>query len=336
MVEASQPGDARRVAVALAAELGFEETRRAELAIVVTEAATNLVKHGRQGELLLRPLADGARRGLEIIALDRGPGLADVSRAIGDGFSTTGTAGTGLGAMRRLASEFDVHSLPGAGTTVMAVLWADSSATRGAGRGAPSDRGARHQLGVVSLPHPGERVCGDAWALRPLEDGAAVLVADGLGHGPLAAMAAEAAVATFAEGPEHAPKEILERAHEALRATRGAAMAVAQVDFSGRRVRYAGIGNVVGVVLGGERQQNMVSHSGTVGHQLRRVQEFSYDWADDAVLVMHSDGLATSWRLDQYPGLLRRHPALVAATLYRDAARGRDDATVVALREVGG
>ena len=139
VVEASQTGEARRVAVALGAELGFDETRRAELAIVVTEAATNLVKHARQGELLLRPLADGVRRGLEVLAVDRGPGLADVSRAVGDGFSTAGSPGTGLGAIRRLASAFDVHSLPGAGTTALAVLWSDHP-PRAAGRSGGAQR----------------------------------------------------------------------------------------------------------------------------------------------------------------------------------------------------
>lgn len=334
MVEASQTGEARRIAVALGESLGFDETRRGELAIVVTEAATNLVKHARQGELLLRPLTDGARRGLEVLAVDRGPGLADVERAIGDGFSTAGSPGTGLGAMRRLASVFDVHSLPGAGTTTLAVVWADDAARRVGGRqSGPQPAVGAFDVGAVSLPHPAERVCGDAWAVHATRDAAVLLVADGLGHGPQAAAAAEAAMASFAADPDRPPAEIVERSHEALRQTRGAAMAVARVEPGAGRLRYAGVGNISGVVLGGERQQNMVSHSGTVGHQMRRVQEFVYEWGAGAVLVMHSDGLTTSWRLDRYPGLLRRHPSLVAATLYRDATRGRDDATVVVLRD---
>lgn len=335
--EASQTGEARRLAVALAQDLGFDETRAGEVAIVVTEAATNLVKHARQGELLFRPLADGPRRGLEVVALDRGPGLADVERAAGDGYSTAGSPGTGLGAMRRLASRLDLHSLPGAGTTAVAVLWADDPAARVGGRSAagaaPRAEQPAMDVGAVSLPHPSERVCGDAWALRWTADGAVLLLADGLGHGPAAEEAAAAVVASFAEDPGRAPGDIVQAAHEAARSTRGAAVAVAQVDARGGRVRYAGVGNISGVLLGGARQQHMVSHSGTVGHQLRRVQEFTYEWGPDAVLVMHSDGLTTSWRLDRYPGLLRRHPALVAATLYRDASRGRDDATVVVLRE---
>jgi hypothetical protein len=76
-----------------------------------------------------------------------------------------------------------------------------------------------------------------------------------------------------------------------------------------------------------------VSLNGSAGHEgRRRIQEFTYPWPDDALLIAHSDGLITRWRLDVYPGLEQRHPGIIAGMLYRDARRERDDVTVVAMR----
>src|SRR5688572_12749729 len=111
VTDPSQVGEARRRAAALAQRLGFDDTDAGKVAIVVTEAANNLVKHARDGEILLHPLEQDGTAGLEVLALDKGPGL-DLSRCLRDGFSTGGTPGTGLGAIARLSAVFDVHSSP--------------------------------------------------------------------------------------------------------------------------------------------------------------------------------------------------------------------------------
>jgi hypothetical protein len=126
---------------------------------------------------------------------------------------------------------------------------------------------------------------------------------------------------------------VIEACHRALHAARGAALAVAELDAERGRVRFAGVGNVTGTVLGGARRQNMVSVNGTAGHGPLRIREFDYTWPAGGVLVMASDGLGTRWSVEDYPGLAARHPALVAGVLYRDHARGRDDVTVVVVRE---
>ncbi len=187
----------------------------------------------------------------------------------------------------------------------------------------------------MSLPLAGEEVCGDHWAIAEVAGQTLLLVADGLGHGPQAAEAAREAVRVFGERAALGPAEIIHAAHAALRSTRGAALAVAQIDPDRGEVRYAGVGNIAGVVLGAgeERSVSMVSHNGTVGHTIRKVQEFLYPWAPGSLLVMHSDGLATHWQLGRSAGLASRHPGLIAGALYRDFKRGRDDVTVVAVRE---
>lgn len=324
--EASKAGEARRIATAMADRLGFDETGRGRAAIVVTEAATNLYKHARGGQLILRALEEKGSVGLEVLAVDRGPGMADVGRCMADGFSTAGSPGNGLGAIARLSSSFELFSSTETGTTAVARLWNGPPAER---------RGPGLEFGIVNLPLAGEEVCGDAWAVDEQPGRSVVLVVDGLGHGLPAADAAREAVDCFREHALHTPERILRAAHEALKKTRGAAMAVAAVDYDRREVRYAGIGNISGVILppGDAKSTSMVSHNGTIGHVVRKVQEFTYPWPPGSLLVMHSDGLATHWQLARYPGLATRHPGLIAGVLYRDFRRERDDVSVLVAAE---
>jgi anti-sigma regulatory factor (Ser/Thr protein kinase) len=324
VADPSGVGEARRVATALARRLGFDDAGCGRGALVVTEAAGNMVKHAGGGEILLRGIERGGVVGLDVLALDRGPGMTDPSRCLGDGFSTAGTPGTGLGAIARQASLLDLYTSPGAGTALLSRIWA---------RQAPPASGGLLEVGVVHLPRAGEEVCGDGWAVEQQPGRCLILVADGLGHGPQAADAARAAVRIFREHAGLDPVEIVRRIHAALRSTRGAAVAVAEVRPDAQELRYVGVGNIAGTVFAEGASRSAVSHNGTAGGEARKIQEFAYPFPKGAVLVMHSDGLATSWRLEQYAGLAARDPGLVAAVLYRDFNRGRDDVTVLAARE---
>jgi serine phosphatase RsbU (regulator of sigma subunit) len=159
-----------------------------------------------------------------------------------------------------------------------------------------------------------------------------VLIVDGLGHGFGAAEAAQEAVATFKQRMSLSPGEILSYINDALRKTRGAVAAIAEIRPSENRLVYAGVGNISGVVLTGETSRSLVSHNGTLGISTPKIQEFSSAWPADAVLVLHSDGIHTKWDLFQYPGLLARHPAVIAGALLRDFRRQRDDASVVVVK----
>lgn len=325
VTEASQTGEARRQVARLAATLGFGDTQAGQIAIVVTEVATNLVKHAKGGHLLVRPLGDKSEPGLEILALDSGPGIANVGASLRDGYSTTGTPGTGLGAVMRLAEQFDIHSQSGMGTAVLARLWAGEKR---------ESAGRRLEIGGVCVQYPGETHYGDAWAVYQEGPRSLILVVDGLGHGQLAADACREAVRTFEANVTAAPHVILDAIHRALRSTRGAAAAVAEIDLARTQVRFAGIGNTAGVLVSSHgTDRHLVSHNGTLGHEVRRIDEFAYPWHPDALLVLHSDGLTSRWDLMRYSGLVGRHPSLVAGVLYRDARRGRDDVTVVVARE---
>lgn len=320
VVEQSQLGEARRLAVSLAAKAGFGEEARGRVAVVVTEMVRNAIVHGGGGEILLRSLANG---GVEMIAIDKGPGMESIGRCLEDGYSTAGTPGNGMGAIARMADLFDLYSAPGLGTALLVRLFATRPA-------------ALHDLfdvGVVCVPKRGEEACGDSWYAAAYDGAAVFAVIDGLGHGTFAAVASREAVAALSERDARDPASAVGDMHARLRATRGAAAAVAIVDRSAGAVRYAGIGNIAGSVDLPAGSRSMVSHNGTLGHEVRRIQEFTYPWDSSGMLVMHSDGLGSRWSLGRYPGLAFRHPSLVAAVLYRDHARGRDDVTVLVARE---
>jgi anti-sigma regulatory factor (Ser/Thr protein kinase) len=318
--DASRVGEARRHAADLAGDCALDEVEAGRLALVVTELATNLLKHAEQGRLWLS--ARPQRREVEVIAVDCGPGIRDLQRCLDDGYSTAGSSGTGLGAVRRLADDFDLHtSVPG-GTVIVARVRA---------AGAP-ESGVSTCVGAVSLCAPGESVCGDGWCFALADDRCALMVADGLGHGPDAAEAAAAALESFAQDPMDSPRTVMERTHQALRRTRGAAVLVLQAAGDEDTVRSAGAGNVMARLVSGVSDRTILSQNGTAGVAMRTPQETTTPWPDHAMLVAYSDGIETRWTAETLVPLLGRDPTLAAAVLMRDHCRGRDDATVAVLR----
>lgn len=324
VLEPFQVGEVRRKAIALAEGLAFRSTEAGKVAIVVTEAAANLVKHGGGGQILLQALCNGEVRGLEVLALDRGPGIANLQEAFRDGYSTGGSPGNGLGAMRRLSDLFEIHSVPGGGTALLANLW--SARALGPTPHRPLE------IGGLCVPHAGEEVCGDAWDAHQGPTRSRVLLADGLGHGPGAAEAVREAIRVFREHPAASPAALIELMHRALHGSRGAAAGVIEFEPARQAVRFAGVGNTTAVILSEARARHLVSHNGIVGHSLQRIEEFTYAWPPGALLIAHSDGLTSRWDLGRYPGLPLRHPSLIAGVLYRDFKRSRDDVTVVVAR----
>jgi anti-sigma regulatory factor (Ser/Thr protein kinase) len=324
VTEPSQPSAARFAAqeAAEAAGLGREDVYRAGL--VTTELATNLVKHTSGGEILVRRLRGSPSGEIEILAIDKGPGMADVGRSLADGHSTAGSPGMGLGAVQRLADEFDLYSQPGRGTVVLTRVRQNRIARR-----------SSHslQFSGISIAMAGESVCGDSWQIHYHADGALAFVADGLGHGLQAGEAATAAIEAVDPRKKADVRMFLEDMHFGLKHTRGAAAAIAEILPGRGLVRFAGVGNITAAISRAGMVRHAVSHSGTLGHQARDFREYAYPWQSDAVFVMHSDGLGTRWSLDDYPGLRTRQPAVIAAVLYRDFDRQRDDITVVVGRE---
>jgi anti-sigma regulatory factor (Ser/Thr protein kinase) len=318
--DASQVAEARRLVRDVARRAGLAQARIDEVAIVVTELATNVLKHGNGGHIHAGRYEDADGAGLELLALDRGSGMTDTNRCMQDGYSTAGSPGTGLGAIARLADTTRIYSRPGQGCAVMA---------RFAG---PPTRATRALLGAVLAPYPGEPVCGDNWAWSDAARGRTIMLVDGSGHGVEAARAADIAVQTFLQHADEACEEIVHRVHRALASGRGAAVAVARIDTAAHVVRFVGLGNISAMLVDTGKARHMVSHNGTAGHIAPRIREFTYDFTTNPLLILHSDGLTSRWDFAAYPGLAAQHPSLVAGVLLRDHRRGRDDASVVAMR----
>jgi anti-sigma regulatory factor (Ser/Thr protein kinase) len=332
ITETSQVGQARRAAVQAAERLGLDEVAVGRVALIATELGTNLLKHAKQGRLLIAPVIDDeGLEAVELLSLDEGPGIADMQACLADGFSTSGTAGNGLGAVRRLANAFDMFSSCPQGTVIMARIGrtpVGGMAHQQLARGTP----VPYIVGAVALAIEGETVSGDAWAVAVDGTRLAIFVCDGLGHGPHAAEAAKVAVRAFKAAPFEGPSAVMNSVHGAMRGTRGAAGALAHVDGETRAVRYCGAGNIAGRLVSGIEDRSLASQHGTLGVQIRQLRDERYTWPLHALLIMHSDGLTSRWHLEETAGLLRRHPAVVAAWLMREHARGRDDATVVVLK----
>jgi anti-sigma regulatory factor (Ser/Thr protein kinase) len=330
--EKSQVGGARRAAIMLGTAHGLGSSALGRLALIVTEAATNIVRHATRGSIVLRAVP-GAHMAIEMLALDQGPGIANVQRAMGDGYSTAGTAGAGLGAIRRQANLFELYSPRDRGTALLARV-SDLSPEPDAA--ASSDLLALDdRLGAVSVPMQGERECGDAWRISSTHRRLTLLVVDGLGHGPGAAASAAAATAVFAEVEGAEPGAALARFDRATRGTRGTALSFVSIDPAARTLSFAGVGNVDGRLLSevGANTTHLVPQNGIVGHTMPTVRPVTVPWPAGARLVLHSDGVSARWRIETYPGLMAAHPSLMAGVLFRDFARERDDATILVLAD---
>lgn len=311
----SQIGHARRIAHGLAVQLAFDEADAGRVALVTTELATNLLKHARHGALHLRSIPGQGGTGIELIAVDRGPGF-DPDKCLTDGFSTGGTQGTGLGALRRQAQLFDVYS-DSRGSVVLAQLF------------------ARHvspmplRFGISQHSLNDDPACGDVWYLAVDDQRVSALVIDGIGHGEDAERAGLAGAVAFAGGPFIDPSASIADMHHAMNGTRGGAVAIALHDVD--KLRFAGIGNIGACLITAQKSRGLASHPGIVGSQYRKCQVFDYPVEEDQLLIMYSDGLQSRWDLRDYPGLVHRHPAIIAALLHRDFCRGRDDVTVMVI-----
>ncbi|MFI6477574.1 ATP-binding protein [Nonomuraea sp. NPDC050663] len=300
----------RRAVSDHARENDLSQHRAGELLIAATELATNVVKHAGKGSMLVRRIGAG----LQLLTLDSGPGMPDPLPFARQGGSTAGTLGIGLGAIARLSDWHDAYSLPGRGSVFAAGFACEQEEADG-----------------LIRPLAGESACGDGFAVRRDDGLTRLMMSDGLGHGPLAESATRNAVRAFLAVAPLPPAELLRHLHEGLRHTRGAAVGVAELDPAQGRLRFAGLGNINGVIAGRE-QRNLTSLPGIVGHQSPTVRAYDYALPVGALVILHSDGLNPRWNLDSYPGLRTRAPLVIAATLLRDAGLRRDDAGVLVAR----
>lgn len=320
---AAWEGEIRRRLVRAAQSIGFSTEECSNVALVASEMATNLEKHRAVSPVIRYGVtrSEGGGRGLLMISEDRGPGIPDPEQALQDRYSTAGTLGGGLGAIRRLSDDFAIHSetlrprgsFPG--TAVVSRIWGDE----------PSSD-ARFDCEALTRPKPGEIENGDAVWFGQSGDSLQVAVIDGLGHGPGAKKAAQAARERL-NGTDRLPLDaVLDRLHRGLQQTQGAVVGILRIDSKEGRATYAGVGNIDCRIYG-PHTARPISMNGSLGVVSPRFREESFPFEKDDFFVLTSDGISTKWDQNDYGK--SASPLLLGSLLLRDQSRPTDDATVV-------
>lgn len=314
-----------RTAICKAASLvGFDEQTTSKMAIVINELCTNLLKHCKLGgSIIMQTVVTKTHAYLDLLSVSDPPGMKNSDNSLQDGISTSKTLGTGLGAIKRLSTEFDIYSTISSGTAVAARFRTRQASTRE----------NAFDCGGLSLPKEGELACGDHYSFAEFQDKITLMVVDGLGHGTEAAKAARQASETFQKNSSSSPDRVITLIHESLHNTRGAAVAVVSIDRKAKSLSFCGIGNISGVIEFAGNRQRLISANGTAGFSIRTPKLETAVWNAESLLVMHSDGLGSSWQLSKHRGLTRKSSLLSAALLMRDYRKDIDDCTVVVVKE---
>ncbi|MGB8192441.1 MAG: SpoIIE family protein phosphatase [Chitinophagaceae bacterium] len=310
---------------ALAVSAGFEDSKVGEIDIVVAELVSNLVKHAGGGQLFVKLIEDKDHDGIEIISIDNGQGMTDVSRMVADGVSTKNTLGHGLGAMKRLSDVFQVYSLKDWGTIILIRVFKEEIP--------PFKKPPRAEVRSLIVPKPGEKHCGDGLYYTVTSEYLKLFVGDGLGHGKPAEEAVMQAGKAFLECGENEPAEIIRYINNAVKKTRGLVGTAVVFDFKDRVWKICGVGNISTKAISADSVKNYMSYNGIIGLNVPKTlnaQELAYEKGQH--LVMCSDGIKSRWDTIKQPVIFRYDLGILCASILKDFARNTDDMSVVACK----
>lgn len=282
----------RSVVLEEAKHLGMNQTRIAELEIIVRELIQNVLKHGGgKGFISLR--VDTREKTSSAIVLevaDKGKGIKDWDKALEPGYTTSSSLGIGLPTVNRLADELVLLKSDHTGTSIQVVK--DIIA--------PEVNDSYWEFSFFSRPHPAEEANGDQGALIRDRKGIWVILADGLGHGPLAEEAAKKAINIIYNSSRTTPEDLIKPIHEKLVSTRGSALSIAHIIPDEHKINWVGIGNVTGMLKypssrNGKTEMTFVNTNGTLGVSLPSLHKMEYSYAVGDILIMSTDGMQRDW-----------------------------------------
>lgn len=290
------------------------------LAAAASELGHNHLRHAVRGHIAVRAVERGGVPGLEVIAADAGPGIADPARALLGEPRVSGSLGVGLSAAQRLSHEMDLDVRAGEGTMVRLRRFASPV--------------VRREVAILSRPREGEHVSGDDAVAIATPAGLLLAVADGLGHGELARAASAAVIDAVRAAPDHELAEVLAACGLAVRETRGAVAALARIDPDGRSVAIAGAGNVTGMVYGPRSAHRTLGTAHVLGSSQRtpRFDTQRFPLEAHHTVVLFSDGIASRADLADELEVLRQPPIAVAQRLMEKFGRRDDDVLVLVAR----
>ncbi|MDQ7947877.1 MAG: ATP-binding protein/SpoIIE family protein phosphatase [Pedobacter sp.] len=304
-------------------ELGIGEKKAAEIDLIVAEITSNLHKYAVDGEILLGTFNEGGNPYVEIICIDNGPGIANTTRIMQDGYSSSNTMGHGLGSIKRLSDTFDIYSLQGWGTILLSRIYVKE----------PAKSISPLTIRPLVISKPGETTSGDGFIYKSTKDLFKFILCDGLGHGEEANKAVNEAEKAFKVYPDNDLIETLRFLHQSIKKTRGMVANMVCFDVRTKQWTTAGIGNIAVRWLGPNTSKNHMSYNGIIGHNIpntMNVQAYPVDQYN--LVVMTSDGIRTRWDIAKYPMIQKCDPTILAAAIYKDHARHTDDMSVVVIK----
>jgi anti-sigma regulatory factor (Ser/Thr protein kinase)/serine/threonine protein phosphatase PrpC len=334
----SDVGICRRKAVNLASQIGFDEVKTGEVAIMVTEMVTNVIKHGGgKGKVVICQFRDAQdHKAIEVWCCDSGSGIHDFQDAIKDGISAKDSLGIGMGSIRRLSDEMQIN--PDLGKEFKDTFFAGNPIYKNCIRTlkyVPNKHwigtNKMLEIGAASRCKPGEILNGDSYVVSHVKPHLCIAaVLDGLGHGKEANMASQLAREQIILKSELPLDALMQHIHRSLRGTRGSTIGLMRLDTKLRKLTFSGIGNIESFLLTSDEKRSLLSFGGIMGHNMRTPRIFEYEFNPGDSICMYSDGITTRWKIEDLDW--SDHPQKNAETIINQYSRLNDDATVLIIR----
>ena len=334
----SDIGVCRRKAVGLSKLIGFDEIKNGEVAIMVTELATNVLEHGggKGGMLVCHYENIEQQKALEIWCCDEGKGILNPEESITDGFTNKKSLGIGLGSIQRFSDEFEINppkaqfikdlDLPDFGENkncIRTLKWVPKKQWIGNNRNLI--------VGAASRSKPGERLNGDTYIITHLNQHKTVAaIVDGLGHGNEANKASQMVKERLLLRPELPLDALMMHIHSGIRGTRGAVVGLLSADTENNKLFYTGIGNIEGFLFSSGKKKNLISFGGIVGHNMRTPRIFDFNFNPGDYLCLYTDGITSRWNSKDIDW--EGNPQYIAEYILTHYSRQNDDATVFIIR----
>jgi anti-sigma regulatory factor (Ser/Thr protein kinase) len=312
---------------AVSRRMGFSDIKREHMELVCNEMVTNQNKFAEGNGLVQIWETGDPVPALDLFAIDYGKGILNVQSAVRDGYTTAGTMGKGLGAIRRLSDQSEIYSLPvehaGDSDWHGTALWS---------RFYHNHSGPEyfHDLGVYTRAYHDSSFNGDLVQVRTGAAKTRWLHMDGLGHGREAAELVEG-IGHFLD--DETPVDgLMQRLSTRLQGTRGAVAMISEIDTVTRTLTICGVGDMVAYLISNGEKKAISFSPGVLGHAHRSLETFHFPFPDQALLITASDGLRRSMTLRSFPDLWRLHPQLIALVLGQVMGRHNDDRSVFTIR----
>jgi len=332
LIEQSAKGESALVLLrsklrAVSRRMRFSDAMRERMELVCNELVTNQNKYAQGNGFVQIWEVEQPRPALDLFAMDYGPGIPNLAEAIQDGYTTSGTMGKGLGAIRRLASESEFYSLPEEeaadcpwhGMAVWARFHDDHKPVP-----------APHQFGCYLRAYQDSTYNGDLIRLHVGKNKTRWLHMDGLGHGREAFEAVDG-LENFLDAETPIP-DMMNSLSQRLQGGRGAVGMVCEMDAAAQTAIVTGVGDMVAYSICNGDKRAVTFSPGVLGHAHRTPESVPLPFPPQALFITASDGLRRSMTLRTFPDLWRLHPQLIAMVLGQVMGRNNDDKSVFVAR----